>query len=235
MNADNDFAALYRELGIRPGCSLDAFRRAYRRRAADLHPDRHANVDAIDLQRLNVLYAAAIRFEREHGRLPGAAVPPRGVASVEPARPAAGVRGAATPRRRQSASAAYWLTALLAVLAMFFWSRSRDVPDVPASQPLPAPALAQPESSSALVTAPQLAIGLSPDDVIALLGKPVMIDGDRWLYGPSWVRFRCLEVADWYSSPLRSLSTNSLRPTAESRRTHRPLQPENCGKQALPQ
>ncbi|HSS14852.1 MAG TPA: hypothetical protein VLL04_13220 [Rhizomicrobium sp.] len=77
MSGDTDFLLLYEELGLAPGrCSLDEFKRAYRRRISSLHPDRRP--DRIDddapevMRRLTTLYGAAIAFERRFGRLPGA-------------------------------------------------------------------------------------------------------------------------------------------------------------------
>src|SRR5262245_52902947 len=71
-----DFAQLYSELGLRPGCSLVELKRAYRRRVAELHPDR-AGMQPPVIERnlalpdLIALYTAAIHFHRQYGRLPG--------------------------------------------------------------------------------------------------------------------------------------------------------------------
>lgn len=80
MAGDTDFLALYDELGVAPGISdLDVLKRAYRRRVAQLHPDRSATGegDPERLQRLNRLYGAALAFEQRYGRLPAAAVASR--------------------------------------------------------------------------------------------------------------------------------------------------------------
>lgn len=67
----HDFSRLYQQLGLVPGCSVHDLRMAYRRRVARLHPDRqHGDVSA--LQQLNILYGAALDFQRHMGRLPGA-------------------------------------------------------------------------------------------------------------------------------------------------------------------
>ena len=76
MSGDTDFLLLYEELGLLPGCSLEEFKRAYRRRISSLHPDRRSS--ELDdgapeaVRRLTTLYGAAIAFERRFGRLPGA-------------------------------------------------------------------------------------------------------------------------------------------------------------------
>jgi hypothetical protein len=74
MAEDTDFAALYRELGLDPGCTFADLRSAYRRRVARLHPDQGGDAqDTGRLQQLTRLYRAAIDFHRAHDRLPGAA------------------------------------------------------------------------------------------------------------------------------------------------------------------
>ncbi len=66
----HDFSLLYRHLGLEPGCSLHDLRMAYRRRVARLHPDREQG-DGQALKQLNILYGAALDFQRRMGRLPG--------------------------------------------------------------------------------------------------------------------------------------------------------------------
>ena len=71
-----DFARLYSELGLRPGCTLSELKHAYRRRIAELHPDRRGTMpprpgDAhLPLTDLIALYAAASDFGG-HRSVPG--------------------------------------------------------------------------------------------------------------------------------------------------------------------
>lgn len=78
-----DFSLMYSELGLSPGCGLEEFQRAYRRRIAELHPDRKGGVPPsheaqTELAALISTHAAVSRFHHRYGRMPGA-----------PARPAA--------------------------------------------------------------------------------------------------------------------------------------------------
>lgn len=89
---ESDFSLLYSELGLQPDCSIDEFKRAYRRRIAELHPDRGESQDTDKLlSGLLAVSSSALRFHRRHGRLPGqlpqAPEPPplRADASIKPA------------------------------------------------------------------------------------------------------------------------------------------------------
>src|SRR5690606_14444278 len=87
-----DFSLLYDALGIRPGCSVDELRAAYRRVAASLHPDAGGRgMDVEKLQQINRIYHAATQFQRIHGRLPGEPTPLHAAAPAAEARTARGV------------------------------------------------------------------------------------------------------------------------------------------------
>ncbi len=234
MTADTDFAALYRELGIDPGDGMDAFRRAYRRRVAELHPDRRSDGDGIDLQRLNAMYAAAIRFQRQYGRLPGTPAPAIAVESAAHVRSVQvdpDVRPA--PARNRRVRTGYLLAAAVVLLAILLSSQQSDIDTAPTGV-ADGSAGSVAEMPALDSTRPLLQIGTPMQVVLQIQGAPVTTDGNRWIYGPSWLRFHCLEVVDWYSSPLHPLKARGSRPSTQAQRMHRPARPENCGKTALP-
>lgn len=218
MSDHADFARLYLELGVEPGCSVGALRLAYRRRVAWLHPDRAGASGEDELKGLNLRYAAALAFHSRYGRLPGqapVAVPPTGSGRM-----GAGARVAqeeAEPSRRGTGkwlvycmmllavSLIWWLShageeqsGVAAVEFMDFMEREREV--------------GSPEASS-------LRIGMSQAEVVALLKEPTSREHDdrKWGFGPSWIRFHCGSVVDWYSSPLRPLKTAEARPGSSAR------------------
>lgn len=70
---------MYRELRIDPEVDLNEFKLAYRRRIAQVHPDRIDANDPISqhlanqtLMRFTAWYKAAVQFHEHHGRMPGA-------------------------------------------------------------------------------------------------------------------------------------------------------------------
>ena len=215
-----DFARLYAELGVVPDCGLAAFKHAYRRRVASLHPDRPPSIgrDPDALAALNLGYAAALEFHRGHGRLPGAPGTPAkataeaAASAAAPAAPAPAVRPAAVsagvPRMR--ALRGLTLPVLLLVVAAWLWLPGTAPPpdsveapvDIAFRATMPAQGLAQ--------------AGMDRATVATLIGEPVARSSDdsRWIYGPSWVRFECGRLADWYSSPLRPLPIAARTPEA---------------------
>lgn len=228
-----DFGRLYRVLGIDPGCTLDAFKQAYRRQVAALHPDRtHAAAQTTDrLKELNLAYAAALDFHRLHGRLPG--LPPRTAAPVHAASPSI-----PDPRDVPASASPRWSKRLLAALAVISgaWMLGADSgdgrddgPAADASGPQAGPPHAtRPWPPDAEHAGPiRLKRGMEADAVMDLQGAPISRESDgRWIYGPSWIRFECGVVVDWYSSRLKPLRTTSMRPQADA--SPQPRSPLPC-------
>lgn len=218
MAGNNDFLALYQELGLRADCSLEEFKLAHRKRVGALHPDRAGGGEAAmqELPRLNALYTRAMEFHRRHGRLPGAAQPAATTGPRVP--PRAATPSMATPDA-PAASRRNWLPLLLvlaaALIAAWLWAH----PVEPASAPRGVPA-AQPVRARAAPTRPAAAqtfeLGTPAKRVRALQGAPLGGWEQHWDYGPSWVEFRCGVVTGWYSSPLRPLKVASPGPPASS-------------------
>jgi len=213
-----DFLLLYQELGLRPGCSIDDFKLAYRRRIADLHPDRQrglrgeeAEIARDRLQRLTQQYGAAIAFHRQHGRLPGASAPARGAEPATPAAPpAAGGDGV---RRGWIAVAA--AAVLAGTVAWQWFGADDDVATTRSDEPLRTAPEARREADS-LESAPELRLGMRMRDVLEIEKEPITRGEDRWDYGPSWIAFERGRVSGWYSSPLRPLSHATTRPRPAS-------------------
>lgn len=212
-----DFLALYRELGIEPDCTVDEMRLAYRRRVADLHPDRVGAAGEDALKTLNLRYAAALDFHRHHGRLPGAA-PTTRVArpALKPAGRAQRVEAAETlpeqPQRQAPSKVVVYGIMVLAMLLVWWLSRAD-----PGSLGFHIPGIAANKRQVAHHSDIALRLGMRRQEVVALLGEPVTRElGDtHWLYGPSWVRFECDRVSDWYSSLLKPLKASRARPPRE--------------------
>jgi hypothetical protein len=161
---ESDFVQLYSWLGLRPDCTLDEFKRAYRRRVAELHPDRHPGAGngfhaPMRLSELTSLYGTATRFHREHGRLPGAE--PRGRRGTEPVRASAsqapsdrplvtiqhgGLAPGDSPARRRTLFAALVVVLILVLMVVLESSlpspddRPGDLHENPHAQPSDLPA-----------------------------------------------------------------------------------------------
>ncbi|MET1162619.1 MAG: hypothetical protein ABWY48_08745, partial [Pseudoxanthomonas sp.] len=181
---------------------------------AQLHPDHPENSSDISrLQRLNRLYAAAIEFQRVHGRLP--AMRAHATETNAHALPASGDAG--TPELPAvSGSPPYWRYVLLvALLGTVLYGFSSQEPAAilsdaaePAGTPdhaLHLPAVEKP-----------LAIGMEDQEVRRIQGEPFNSHEHRWEYGPSWILFDCGKVVDWYSSPLHPLRVRSASPTGNA-------------------
>jgi hypothetical protein len=217
LAVETDFLALYRQLGLSPGCKLADFKQAYRRHVSILHPDRNdaaAPEDHERFGRLVMQYNAAMDFHRRHGRLPGAPVGTRSAASE--VTPEAPVAPSPLPPRRERVThtprPALLAVVALVIIAAIAWGMGPidSTPETETTARQTAAADTEPSAQ-----APQLALGMSPEDVRAIEGDPTAVHGERWEYGPSWVRFERDTLVDWYSSPFRSLKAASARPRGE--------------------
>jgi curved DNA-binding protein CbpA len=212
-----DFVSFYQQLGLKPGCTLDELKGAYRRRVSELHPDRRGDeanpADAARLQELTAAYSAASVFHRRYGRLPGGHhVTARGPMPTAPVRnaPVAPARGS---RKR----ALLWL-ALFGGLAWLVWNSTigDSSGDAGADRPAAGTRAAAGDSISSSDTrawpAQRIDIGVDEASVRALEGRPVAQNGEHWDYGPSWIEFSDGKVKDWYSSKLHPLKVATTRP-----------------------
>jgi len=221
-----DFAKLYAELGVTPDCGLDAFKQAYRRRVAGLHPDRPSTADRNPdlLITLNLGYAAVLDFHRSQGRIPGAALPAAGSTpgNATPRGSASAPSPGTPPRtgRRVPRTGVLLLPVLLLIAAIWRWLPTFDEPAAATD--------AQASLSGIQAPAPPpVRLGMDRHTVAALIGEPVSrsTDDSQWIYGPSWLRFECGRLADWYSSPLQPLRVGSRTPTSEDFALHAASRP----------
>lgn len=210
MADETDFLELYGMLRLRPDCSLDEFRLAYRRYVAHWHPDRRrgerAQALAADrLQCLTAQYDAAMAFHRRHGRLPG------GAAEWRPAPPRVVVHEDATfpspeplPRRHPSK---------LLVLSILLGVGLLGAALFPSAKPAAAVSddVSVATSTNAPIVTEELHSGMSMDEVRHVEGEPTRRGELRWEYGASWVAFDRGEVSDWYSSPWNPLHVPTTR------------------------
>ncbi|MEO7432876.1 MAG: J domain-containing protein [Dokdonella sp.] len=209
-----DFLLLYQQLGLRPDSTLDELKLAYRRRVANLHPDRRqgageeADRAGEHLRQLTALYGAATLFHRRHGRLPGAGIAAR--PSPAPVPPVATV--AKGPPAR---SIAMIIVVAGLAAAIWLWVGAADDGEVAATD---RSANAQPARSNVVsfadsdAPAAMLALGISRSAVLEIESAPISQGEDRWDYGPSWIAFERGKVSGWYSSPLRPLRHASTHP-----------------------
>ena len=129
----SDFTSLYASLGVDPDCDVETLKRLFRRRIAELHPDRGASLSEEELM---LLYLEALRFHRRHGRFPGARA--RGgntirLAAIETRMPRQELIAMPAPRgdgaSRQQVMAVTLLTLLgLLLLGVGIWAIDDDDP-----------------------------------------------------------------------------------------------------------
>lgn len=212
MSSPTDFVSFYQQLGLGPDCSLAQLKNAYRRRVAELHPDRNPQRrgdadDAAQLQELTAAYHAALGFERRHGRLPGARPPADAVAAAwRPRRPP-------DPSRRTGLRRIALAALAAGGLAWLAWSEIGGDEPVATQAPMHERFVLPPSVEPSRTPPEQrVELGMEAAAVRAIEGKPVMESTQRWDYGPSWIEFEHGRVSDWYSSRLRPLKVAGARP-----------------------
>lgn len=219
MADDTDFITLYDELGLSAACSMADFKHAYRRRVAQLHPDHHeSSSDLSRLQRINRLYAAALEFHRNHGRLPGAvASPGPGLRRESPEAPSS----PDSERMEMSGTGSHWRYVLLMVLlgVVLYGLLSEQPTTTTGAEPKAAAA----QESHRPAVNPLLVLGMDEEQVRRIQGEPFNSHQMRWEYGPSWILFECRVVVDWYSSPLHPLRVESAHPAESAKHSSRAL------------
>ncbi|MBD8524852.1 hypothetical protein [Pseudomarimonas arenosa] len=202
-----DYAADFAALSCAPGCDVDTLERAWRRAISQWHPDRASSEQQAAfserLHQANAAYRRLREFHRIHRRLPGGGASRPSMPGVErlSAQTAPTVTEAAGPSRKR------WLWAggllgLAALWAILGHSERRD-------EPVRAARVGQVDAATELA---QIELGSAREQVLATLGKPILIVDGRWEYGPSYIEFDNDRVSNWYSSPLRPLPVAAQRP-----------------------
>jgi hypothetical protein len=235
MAGNTDFLVLFQELGLSAGCRLDEFKLAFRRRVAQLHPDRKTGAASDDsesrLQRLIAMHDAAMDFHRRYGRLPGVQTQ----AHHTPAPASTPPRATVATTQHRSWNPGFVAIAALVLLLLAWWliESSSNEDDAELS-----PATPQSEHVQEATTAAtphsfaRLALGMNRQQVLAIQGEPVSSTQEHWEYGPSWIAFTCGKLSDWYNSPLRPLHASSQHPLpTEIKPTYRAV---DCAEDAIP-
>ncbi len=218
MAITTDFLLLYAELKVNPDCSLDHFKRAYRRRVSELHPDRIQGKSSAStmarLQMLTRLHDEAMRFHDRHGRLPGAnSIGQTAQTGPSDTPPPRAMRAQAAPTRSPARSILIVVLLLVALAVLWFL-----LPDETADDASDSGHASVAKSAPADAAAQVLSVGMDEGDVRRIQGEPALVSTDLWEYGPSYIRFEKHKVVAWHSSPLYPLKTGA--PSRATTKTH---------------
>ncbi len=218
MTTTPDFSKLYGQLKLRPDCSLEEFKHAYRRKVATLHPDRigpegiATDSERIALADLMSLYGMAMQFQKDHGRLPGAPLPAKTV--VTPLR----LRDIPPPAASETTDAVEmgtplrgrWLllAGLLGLLGYLVVSALPNASTDTSARSQRAVAATATPRTPPHNPQEQIRLGMDSATVLSIQGPPSRTSEELWEYGPSWIRFDKGLVVGWYSSPLYRLQSS---------------------------
>ncbi len=182
-------------------------KKAYRQLAQRYHPDKSDNANAERFHELNAAFANLKRYYQTFNLLP----------DIDPLRaPAAAESQSRSPRRQspevknRSSTPVYrqwWVWpavfVLLAIPPLVFLIVGSQSDITPFS-------LVTKKSMAELTkeeVAPLIAIGMDKDQVLAIQGRPMIMDQREWSYGVSKVFFTNGLVTGWYNARSRPLQT----------------------------
>lgn len=220
----------YEILGIRAGNSWQDVRHAYRVAVRKWHPDRfpQGELDRViaeeHIKEINRAFRELEEYHELHGKLPGAApaddVPASQGSPSEPKseHSEAGFKTYSSPNHaspfrngvhptKPDRSPFVWIAAILLLAAAYILIGSQNHentgPDKGSLEVETPPARLLSDMSNSPSTT--LTIGMSLDQVYALLGTPTKTEKERdvlvWRYGDGLVFFKNNHVSDWIDSP----------------------------------
>ncbi|UXI66345.1 J domain-containing protein [Tahibacter amnicola] len=213
-----EYLADYASLGVRPGCTPDELKGAWRRIVGQSHPDRTGDCrEAADrLHEATAAYRRLQAFHRRHGHLPGRPVetvaPPAEAPAAPPSPLHVAARVMSTQLFRRAALAVAAVAILVPTAIALRPANTESVvlrPQAPAAAFGPPVALRPPVAPE---PKRQLRLGDTVKSVRAMLGKPTREKGETWYYGNSSVRFSKGRVVDWYSTKRIPLAGSPERP-----------------------
>lgn len=222
---DDEILTHYTLLGLRPGCSWDELRKAYRQQSRQWHPDRFVlpSEHKFATERMKAINHAYMQLSHHHKQAARLALDDVAPGSDRPPYEQARVREAplsATPDTCAESELPEWrystpmvkprsrLRTAFAVLAIgavivYAYTVHDTTRFTDASSTVDGGvAEFQPYSSAAIPggqpeNANKLSLGASRNEVLALRGPPDFFEGDTWYYGDLRVHFSNDLVISW--------------------------------------